>query len=138
MRVDSSSTISIAGLSLILVLSSAGRGSAAPELIVNESAFACHHHGKQLMLSCPMPRQAYHKEGVGAGRFFCDQSFLPPSAEISTWRDRLEVHADQKRCLAAIAQKEFLPTERSEEHPTELQSLMRISYAGFCLKKKNI
>src|SRR3546814_1751422 len=28
------------------------------------------------------------------------------------------------------------PTERSEEHTSELQSLMRISYAVFCLKKK--
>src|SRR3546814_4473134 len=27
--------------------------------------------------------------------------------------------------------------ERSEEHTSELQSLMRISYAVFCLKKKN-
>src|SRR3546814_3784571 len=34
----------------------------------------------------------------------------------------------------------FLRTqaERSEEHTSELQSLMRISYAVFCLKKKNI
>src|SRR3546814_1238417 len=32
-----------------------------------------------------------------------------------------------------------LPTRdsRSEEHTSELQSLMRISYAVFCLKKKN-
>src|SRR3546814_1886918 len=29
------------------------------------------------------------------------------------------------------------PDERSEEHTSELQSLMRISYAVFCLKKKN-
>src|SRR3546814_7902876 len=28
-------------------------------------------------------------------------------------------------------------TKRSEEHTSELQSLMRISYAGICLKKKN-
>src|SRR3546814_2680157 len=28
--------------------------------------------------------------------------------------------------------------ERSEEHTSELQSLMRISYAVFCLKKKNM
>src|SRR3546814_4926076 len=28
--------------------------------------------------------------------------------------------------------------QRSEEHTSELQSLMRISYAVFCLKKKNI
>src|SRR3546814_5177717 len=31
-----------------------------------------------------------------------------------------------------------LATARSEEHTSELQSLMRISYAVFCLKKKNI
>src|SRR3546814_3033214 len=29
-----------------------------------------------------------------------------------------------------------LTNERSEEHTSELQSLMRISYAVFCLKKK--
>src|SRR3546814_3635285 len=28
-------------------------------------------------------------------------------------------------------------SDRSEEHTSELQSLMRISYAVFCLKKKN-
>src|SRR3546814_9222731 len=32
----------------------------------------------------------------------------------------------------------FEPAFRSEEHTSELQSLMRISYAVFCLKKKNI
>src|SRR3546814_5724459 len=31
----------------------------------------------------------------------------------------------------------FLLLLRSEEHTSELQSLMRISYAVFCLKKKN-
>src|SRR3546814_10866265 len=32
----------------------------------------------------------------------------------------------------------FRADGRSEEHTSELQSLMRISYAVFCLKKKNI
>src|SRR3546814_5849047 len=31
----------------------------------------------------------------------------------------------------------YLRAIRSEEHTSELQSLMRISYAVFCLKKKN-
>src|SRR3546814_7597992 len=31
---------------------------------------------------------------------------------------------------------DFKPAARSEEHTSELQSLMRISYAVFCLKKK--
>src|SRR3546814_9400133 len=32
--------------------------------------------------------------------------------------------------------KEMRDADRSEEHTSELQSLMRISYAVFCLKKK--
>src|SRR3546814_5999994 len=31
----------------------------------------------------------------------------------------------------------IVPSVRSEEHTSELQSLMRISYAVFCLNKKN-
>src|SRR3546814_3444231 len=44
------------------------------------------------------------------------------------------------QCEAARAESERLRalTDRSEEHTSELQSLMRISYAVFCLKKKNI
>src|SRR3546814_5670328 len=40
----------------------------------------------------------------------------------------------ERRCPA---QGGSLPLCRSEEHTSELQSLMRISYAVFCLKKKN-
>src|SRR3546814_3351127 len=36
---------------------------------------------------------------------------------------------------ASVSWRTELP--RSEEHTSELQSLMRISYAVFCLKKKN-
>src|SRR3546814_5276387 len=39
--------------------------------------------------------------------------------------------AGADRHIAPVARK-----ERSEEHTSELQSLMRISYAVFCLKKK--
>src|SRR3546814_7550544 len=60
--------------------------------------------------------------------------------------------AAQVRCarLSAISRKPRQPpgaeysglqlyrARRSEEHTSELQSLMRISYAVFCLKKKNI
>src|SRR3546814_20913815 len=34
-------------------------------------------------------------------------------------------------------QPDVVHDRRSEEHTSELQSLMRISYAVFCLKKKN-
>src|SRR3546814_20908760 len=35
-----------------------------------------------------------------------------------------------------LAHRLRCPSHRSEEHTSELQSLMRISYAVFCLKKK--
>src|SRR3546814_5681812 len=37
----------------------------------------------------------------------------------------------------ALESLRHMPLLRSEEHTSELQSLMRISYAVFCLKKKN-
>src|SRR3546814_3727397 len=47
--------------------------------------------------------------------------------------DLLDVHAALGRDHEGDA-----PGGRSEEHTSELLSLMRISYAVFCLKKKNI
>src|SRR3546814_3193486 len=38
---------------------------------------------------------------------------------------------------AEVAGERIAAHRRSEEHTSELQSLMRISYAVFCLKKKN-
>src|SRR3546814_7402996 len=52
--------------------------------------------------------------------------------------DLFDQQPDEPACvifakgLPAISQK-----VRSEEHTSELQSLMRLSYAVFCLKKKN-
>src|SRR3546814_1001713 len=37
----------------------------------------------------------------------------------------------------AAVQQQHRQEQRSEEHTSELQSLMRISYAVFCLQKKN-
>src|SRR3546814_1999043 len=46
--------------------------------------------------------------------------------------------ARAKRSLrSADASASKAPERRSEEHTSELQSLMRISYAVFCLKNKN-
>src|SRR3546814_9029397 len=44
---------------------------------------------------------------------------------------------DHRQCRPAAAQFVHAADVRSEEHTSELQSLMRISYAVFCLKKKN-
>src|SRR3546814_10780246 len=52
------------------------------------------------------------------------------------------VHAPEdveeaQRLVQAIVGDKVTVVNRSEEHTSELQSLMRISYAVFCLKKKN-
>src|SRR3546814_7633474 len=39
--------------------------------------------------------------------------------------------------MQSVFLRDRLIDERSEEHTSELQSLMRISYAVFCLKNKN-
>src|SRR3546814_9417866 len=49
-------------------------------------------------------------------------------------RNREEVDAEQGTAGPACGVRRGV---RSEEHTSELQSLMRISYAVFCLKKKN-
>src|SRR3546814_8623544 len=51
--------------------------------------------------------------------------------------DPLAGVANFSRIVAVVKQGDYLPAERSEEHTSELQALMRSSYAVFCLKKKN-
>src|SRR3546814_8837926 len=48
----------------------------------------------------------------------------------------VKVRAPTSPCSPAA--KRLLISNRSEEHTSELQSLMRISYAVFCLKKKKL
>src|SRR3546814_655051 len=68
-----------------------------------------------------------HKEGTLSSR---------PSDRLA--RARYLIEAGQVE--SALAEVRRLPgaprADRSEEHTSELQSLMRISYAVFCLKKK--
>src|SRR3546814_1111807 len=52
-----------------------------------------------------------------------DVVFIPASGSVSALQNRL--------CPVTN-----LGSSRSEEHPSELQSLMRHSYAGFCSKKQ--
>src|SRR3546814_14016700 len=57
--------------------------------------------------------------------------------EIFAIGDLRRAHIGLDLELALHAVDQDFEVERSEEHTSELQSLMRISYAVFCLKKKN-
>src|SRR3546814_4732010 len=56
--------------------------------------------------------------------------------------ERFLAHTDAREIMSyrrgidAYRRARELARDRSEEHTSELQSLMRISYAVFCLKKK--
>src|SRR3546814_10581876 len=67
---------------------------------------------------------------------------LAMSAALDRWRGDLAVeavlidHAEGRGFCAGGDIRMVAESARSEEHTSELQSLMRISYAVFCLKKK--
>src|SRR3546814_5127681 len=80
-------------------------------------------------------------QNVALMAFGPDPQSMPPAAEgvvtlgkIVMPLSRLYVVAFSAVVLVALYV--FLMHSRSEEHTSELQSLMRISYAVFCLKKK--
>src|SRR3546814_4421493 len=54
-----------------------------------------------------------------------------------SWRSILIRDHDPNQRIVNTSGKYRPAYGRSEEHTSELQSLMRISYAVFCLKKKN-
>src|SRR3546814_7847692 len=78
-----------------------------------------------LFRSRPMPRRPARVVSV------CLKGSKVTNARINRRRADLllQVVADIVKCR-------WGPIDRSEEHTSELQSLMRISYAVFCLKKK--
>src|SRR3546814_1643691 len=73
--------------------------------------------------------QRYLKGRFGAGVGEKHRPAVEHCGEIVVHR------IDHRRPLGQ--RQSFIVNGRSEEHTSELQSLMRISYAVFCLKKKN-
>src|SRR3546814_10716345 len=87
---------------------------------------------------------------VRAGRIMAHSNVIPPldrSPEshasawpVSAWDGRRQLRSNAEWVLPADAcapgKHATRLRDRSEEHTSELQSLMRISYAVFCLKKK--
>src|SRR3546814_1606361 len=82
------------------------------------------------------PREMRSDDGSsGTGRGFLrgNISGYPVEREIVVGKDLFQ----SVECRCRLAELAWcLTLDRSEEHTSELQSLMRISYAVFCLKKK--
>src|SRR3546814_2069470 len=72
-------------------------------------------------LQSPAPVVDCLRSDGGAGHFWQTARSIGIAAQTSTFD---------------VARRALLRSWRSEEHTSELQSLMRISYAVFCLKNK--
>src|SRR3546814_2015204 len=86
------------------------------------------HHGEEGGRDRTMPRPVPGEAGRQACIVYCVGIACVEPDQVAT-RRRHDVDAD----VAGFGQ---LVRRRSEEHTSELQSLMRISYAVFCLKNK--
>src|SRR3546814_3686515 len=81
-----------------------------------------------------------HRAAHGAG--YAAQELKPGDARVPRRRSNRDSHGGATGADAVARLHRHLcerlgkPDHRSEEHTSELQSLMRISYAVFCLKKK--
>src|SRR3546814_10039699 len=85
---------------------------------------------RALVLQQPFDRAGEKREEGGQGEFqpHLRVHHVDIARDFLAERAHVEVHAVALPARADV---------RSEEHTSELQSLMRISYAVFCLKKKN-
>src|SRR3546814_4240202 len=92
--------------------------------------------GHQAKLGDAADEEGYGWRGACPGAGAAGDGVGPAGAAASGDSDR------RKRCrqrrLPPRRRADVAPGARSEEHTSELQSLMRISYAVFCLKKKTV
>src|SRR3546814_8652154 len=94
----------------------------------------------QSLLRIDNPRCGPRNQGAEQGRH--DERSIHASTPAA-WTTLLRAVSGLRRKCDSAGIRTMAPTmsqmnmKRSEEHTSELQSLMRISYAVFCLKKKN-
>src|SRR3546814_10749019 len=85
-------------------------------------------HGLALLVTAQLEMRDRRQQGPGIGMLRVAEDFLRRAG----LDDAAEVHHHHP-----VAEQAHDVEVRSEEHTSELQSLMRISYAVFCLQKKN-
>src|SRR3546814_1756443 len=90
--------------------------------------------GERDLIHALLARQVGERLPLGLGQ----PKLLCPAIEVPSQQARHVVHqeADALVGITHWGSPQSRLINRSEEHTSELQSLMRISYAVFCLKKK--
>src|SRR3546814_5215523 len=83
-------------------------------------------------------------QDVVLGLYWMSRERVGAKGEGMVFSDVSEVHRAYENGVVDLQAKikvrlfDYTEEERSEEHTSELQSLMRISYAVFCLKKTSV
>src|SRR3546814_3911533 len=122
-------------------------GASGAQHMPGEEAWLVGEHrssGERKYYLSNLPADTPIRDIAGAikARWICEQAHQQLKEELGldhfegrSWTG-LHRHALMTMIAYAYLQSRRLAQARSEEHTSELQSLMRISYAVFCLKKK--
>src|SRR3546814_2587841 len=86
--------------------------------------------------TCFVPKGGFRRSNRGAGSTVNWQHSIVTCAMSVVWRTRRGGSGSISFAGCSSSGSVMARLIRSEEHTSELQSLMRISYAVFCLKKK--
>src|SRR3546814_5565317 len=88
------------------------------------------------MMGMPAARGLFHRAATMSGQQVTASGPLHATARTRAFLGRLGIVEDDLSPLLATPAERLVEAgeARSEEHTSELQSLMRISYAVFCLK----
>src|SRR3546814_3570437 len=105
---------------------------------IRNNRSGCQHLTElKILIVIMVDRQIGHEGSVEPARlqagFIAPDRFGPEGRRDSAHGKATTLEALLHRGINLLVPAEFV-TRRSEEHTSELQSLMRISYAVFCLK----
>src|SRR3546814_8197195 len=111
--------------------------------VIQNGTYCYHSHSglqEQIGHYCPIVIDPVNTDPVASDRehviVLSDWTFLHPHQVMGKLKKQGGYFNRQKQTLAGLLGEGDPEEARSEEHTSELQSLMRISYAVFCLKKK--
>src|SRR3546814_3614407 len=104
------------------------------DLAVDATRKPQHHAGKAVARHIIV--QAHHHRAIDVGRTRIERVLVARLAHPAIPLAPPVGEDDRLLPVLHLEGEAAVGVQRSEEHTSELQSLMRISYAVFCLKKK--
>src|SRR3546814_7408115 len=123
----------------------AGNGGGLPPIVAAHAVDdgAIFHQAEQARAGVAQLRQRRQRAKLGKAKtqtvhLMCDLAILVETCREAHWIGKAQTRDCACKCrVLSIRFPGRQQRHRSEEHTSELQTLMRISYAVCCLKKKH-